>query len=107
MGTQVDRHAGVDVDFGVGVDFGSHVQAESLQAVVGGQPLLIVGVAEPIVLTYSYMYSFARDRDDLGAPCRRPAPVASSHHCCVCICRVTCRCYLAAWLAKRGDSAKC
>lgn len=34
---------------------------------VGGQPLLIVGVAEPIVLTYSYMYDFAKDKDDLGA----------------------------------------
>lgn len=37
-----------------------------IQAVIGGQPLLIVGVAEPIVLTYSYMYNFAKDRLDLG-----------------------------------------
>jgi boron transporter len=36
------------------------------QAVVGGQPLLIVGVAEPIVLIYGYMYNFARDKPDLG-----------------------------------------
>lgn len=34
-----------------------------LQALVGGQPLLIVGVAEPIVLTYGYMYDFAKDRE--------------------------------------------
>ncbi len=34
-----------------------------LQAVVGGQPLLIVGVAEPIVLVYKYMYEFAKDND--------------------------------------------
>lgn len=37
-----------------------------IQALIGGQPLLIVGVAEPIVLTYSYMYDFAKGRDDLG-----------------------------------------
>ena len=30
------------------------------QALVGGQPLLIVGVAEPIVLIYSFMYQFAK-----------------------------------------------
>ena len=34
-----------------------------IQALVGGQPLLIVGVAEPIVLTWGYMYSFAKDRE--------------------------------------------
>ncbi|KAI8108658.1 hypothetical protein M9435_005075 [Picochlorum sp. BPE23] len=37
-----------------------------MQAVFGGQPLLIVGVAEPIVLVYKYMYDFAKDREDLG-----------------------------------------
>ena len=36
------------------------------QAVLGGQPLLIVGVAEPIVLIYSFMFSFAK-----GAACMR------------------------------------
>ena len=30
----------------------------AVQAFCGGQPLLIVGVAEPIVLMYGYMYSF-------------------------------------------------
>ena len=30
------------------------------QAMIGGQPLLIVGVAEPIVLIYSFMYQFAK-----------------------------------------------
>lgn len=39
----------------------------TLQAVIGGQPLLIVGVAEPIVLVYKYMYDFARGQKDLGA----------------------------------------
>ena len=35
----------------------------TLQALAGGQPLLIVGVAEPIVITYDFMYKFARDRE--------------------------------------------
>lgn len=30
------------------------------QAVIGGQPLLIIGVAEPIILVYSFMYQFAK-----------------------------------------------
>lgn len=37
-----------------------------MQAVLGGQPLLIVGVAEPIVLMYKYMYDFAKGQDGLG-----------------------------------------
>jgi boron transporter len=42
-----------------------------VQSVLGGQPLLILGVAEPIVLIYAYMWKFAEDRDDLG-PCPGP-----------------------------------
>ncbi|GAQ87198.1 anion exchanger family protein [Klebsormidium nitens] len=37
-----------------------------LQAVFGGQPLLIVGVSEPITLIYSYMYSFSKSIDAIG-----------------------------------------
>lgn len=37
-----------------------------IQAIFGGQPLLIVGVAEPIVLLYKFMYSFASGRPALG-----------------------------------------
>jgi len=36
------------------------------QALIGGQPLLIIGVAEPIVLIYSFMYQFAKG--DLSLP---------------------------------------
>ncbi|KAJ1429108.1 Bicarbonate transporter, C-terminal [Sesbania bispinosa] len=32
----------------------------------GGQPLLIVGVAEPTIIMYTYLYNFAKDRDGLG-----------------------------------------
>lgn len=36
-----------------------------IHSIIGGQPLLIVGVAEPTVMMYTYMYSFAKGRDDL------------------------------------------
>jgi len=36
-----------------------------LQAILGGQPLLIVGVAEPIILVYGYMFSFAKTQPGL------------------------------------------
>lgn len=38
-----------------------------LQAVAGGQPLLIIGVAEPIVIIYIFMYQFCLGRKELGA----------------------------------------
>lgn len=34
-----------------------------LQALLGGQPLLIVGVAEPIVIIYHFLHEFAEDND--------------------------------------------
>ncbi|CAL5203322.1 unnamed protein product [Lathyrus oleraceus] len=37
-----------------------------VHSVIGGQPLLILGVAEPTVLMYTFMYNFAKDREDLG-----------------------------------------
>ncbi|KAL2340907.1 hypothetical protein Fmac_008847 [Flemingia macrophylla] len=37
-----------------------------IHSIVGGQPLLILGVAEPTVLMYTFMYDFAKDRKDLG-----------------------------------------
>ncbi|KMT00729.1 hypothetical protein BVRB_9g220140 [Beta vulgaris subsp. vulgaris] len=37
-----------------------------IHSILGGQPLLIVGVAEPTVIMYSYLYNFAKGRPDLG-----------------------------------------
>lgn len=37
-----------------------------IHSVIGGQPLLILGVAEPTVLMYTFMFNFAKDRADLG-----------------------------------------
>ncbi|PSS17886.1 Boron transporter like [Actinidia chinensis var. chinensis] len=37
-----------------------------IHSLFGGQPLLIVGVAEPTVIMYTYLYNFAKGRNDLG-----------------------------------------
>ena len=37
-----------------------------IHTILGGQPMLIVGVAEPTVIMYTYLYNFAKDRSDLG-----------------------------------------
>ncbi|XP_048321539.1 boron transporter 4 [Ziziphus jujuba] len=37
-----------------------------IHSVIGGQPLLILGVAEPTVIMYSYLYSFSKRRNNLG-----------------------------------------
>ncbi|KAG0577310.1 hypothetical protein KC19_5G147000 [Ceratodon purpureus] len=38
-----------------------------LQSIIGGQPLLIVGVSEPTSLVYTFMFRFAKDRSGLGS----------------------------------------
>ncbi|KAL8138569.1 hypothetical protein V2J09_004570 [Rumex salicifolius] len=37
-----------------------------IQSVIGGQPLVIVGVAEPTVMMYTFLYKFAKGKDNLG-----------------------------------------
>ncbi|KAF9617794.1 hypothetical protein IFM89_038905 [Coptis chinensis] len=37
-----------------------------IHSILGGQPLLILGVAEPTVIMYSYLYNFTKDREGLG-----------------------------------------
>ncbi|KAM0017959.1 putative bicarbonate transporter [Helianthus debilis subsp. tardiflorus] len=39
-----------------------------IHSIVGGQPLLILGVAEPTALTYTFMFKFAKEQKDLGQP---------------------------------------
>ncbi|GMN55068.1 hypothetical protein TIFTF001_024186 [Ficus carica] len=38
-----------------------------IHSVIGGQPLLILGVAEPTVIMYTFMFNFAKNRPDLGS----------------------------------------
>ncbi|XP_057517794.1 boron transporter 1-like [Amaranthus tricolor] len=37
-----------------------------IHSIIGGQPLLILGVAEPTVIMYTFMFNFAKDRPELG-----------------------------------------
>lgn len=37
-----------------------------IHSIIGGQPLLILGVAEPTVIMYTFMFNFAKDQADLG-----------------------------------------
>ncbi|GAB4837558.1 Probable boron transporter 7 [Ancistrocladus abbreviatus] len=37
-----------------------------IHSVLGGQPLLILGVAEPTVIVYTFLYEFAKGSDGLG-----------------------------------------
>ncbi|XP_059304266.1 boron transporter 4-like [Lycium ferocissimum] len=37
-----------------------------IHSILGGQPLLLLGVAEPTIIMYSYLYKFSKDREDLG-----------------------------------------
>ena len=43
-----------------------------LQSALGGQPLLIVGVAEPIVLVYYYIFKYCESTDEIGLALFRP-----------------------------------
>ncbi|KAK3033874.1 hypothetical protein RJ639_032779, partial [Escallonia herrerae] len=37
-----------------------------IHSIFGGQPLLILGVAEPTVIMYNYLYNFAKGRHEMG-----------------------------------------
>ncbi|KAF5455445.1 hypothetical protein F2P56_025018 [Juglans regia] len=37
-----------------------------IHSIIGGQPLLILGVAEPTVIMYTFLFNFAKERPDLG-----------------------------------------
>ncbi|XP_022722308.1 boron transporter 1-like isoform X3 [Durio zibethinus] len=38
-----------------------------IHSIIGGQPLLILGVAEPTVIMYTFLFNFAKNRPDLGS----------------------------------------
>ncbi|XVF34406.1 hypothetical protein REPUB_Repub18cG0056300 [Reevesia pubescens] len=37
-----------------------------IHSILGGQPLLILGVAEPTIIMYTYLYNFSKGRPELG-----------------------------------------
>ncbi|KAI3972221.1 hypothetical protein MKX01_011773 [Papaver californicum] len=38
-----------------------------IHSILGGQPMLVLGVAEPTIIMYTYLYNFAKQKEDLGA----------------------------------------
>lgn len=38
-----------------------------VHSIIGGQPLLVLGVAEPTVIMYTYLYNFSKGRPELGS----------------------------------------
>ncbi|KAK7246222.1 hypothetical protein RIF29_41082 [Crotalaria pallida] len=38
-----------------------------IHSIIGGQPLMILGVAEPTVIMYTFMFNFAKSRPELGS----------------------------------------
>ena len=61
FGEQLDHETGGTL--GIVETLAATGLAGILQAAVGGQPLLIVGVAEPIVIVYAFMYKFTQRMD--------------------------------------------
>lgn len=57
FGEQIADHTG-NMHFGGAQVLLSTAICGIIQSVFGGQPLLIVGVAEPIILVYTFMYEF-------------------------------------------------
>jgi hypothetical protein len=37
-----------------------------IHSIFGGQPLLVLGVAEPTILMYTYLYNYAKNKEGLG-----------------------------------------
>lgn len=37
-----------------------------IHSIFGGQPLLILGVAEPTIIMYTYLYGFVSSRPEMG-----------------------------------------
>ncbi|KAG2288158.1 hypothetical protein Bca52824_047762 [Brassica carinata] len=53
------------------ISFGEQLERSTaicgiIHSIIGGQPLLILGVAEPTVIMYTFMFNFAKGRPELG-----------------------------------------
>ncbi|KAH7528459.1 hypothetical protein FEM48_Zijuj05G0074400 [Ziziphus jujuba var. spinosa] len=72
FGEQLERNTGKNsLHFSNGTLTAVHTLASTalcgvIHSVFGGQPLLILGVAEPTVLMYTFMFNFVKDRKDVG-----------------------------------------
>ncbi|KAL1210334.1 putative boron transporter 7 [Cardamine amara subsp. amara] len=64
FGEQLSRET--DRSLGIAESLASTAICGIIHSVFGGQPLLIVGVAEPTIIMYTYLHSFSKSRPELG-----------------------------------------
>lgn len=55
-----------DRSLGISESLASTAICGIIHSIFGGQPLLIVGVAEPTIIMYTYLHSFSKSRPELG-----------------------------------------
>ncbi|MBA0696739.1 hypothetical protein Goari_003266 [Gossypium aridum] len=64
FGEQLSRDT--DDALGAVATLTSATSCGTIHSILGGQPLLIVGVAETTIIMYTYLYHFCKQRPDLG-----------------------------------------
>ncbi|CAN7119833.1 unnamed protein product [Brassica rapa subsp. narinosa] len=64
FGEQLSRET--DRSLGIVESLASTSICGIIHSIFGGQPLLIVGVAEPTIIMYTYLHSFSKGRPELG-----------------------------------------
>ncbi|CAN6880749.1 unnamed protein product [Brassica oleracea] len=64
FGEQLSRET--DRSLGIVESLASTAICGIIHSIFGGQPLLIVGVAEPTIIMYTYLHSFSKGRPELG-----------------------------------------
>ncbi|KAG2249881.1 hypothetical protein Bca52824_089509 [Brassica carinata] len=64
FGEQLSRET--DRSLGIAESLASTAICGIIHSIFGGQPLLIVGVAEPTIIMYTYLHSFSKGRPELG-----------------------------------------
>ncbi|CAA7025441.1 unnamed protein product [Microthlaspi erraticum] len=64
FGEQLGRET--DRSLGISESLASTAICGIIHSIFGGQPLLIVGVAEPTIIMYTYLHSFSKSRPELG-----------------------------------------
>ncbi|KAH0935988.1 LOW QUALITY PROTEIN: hypothetical protein HID58_013105, partial [Brassica napus] len=64
FGEQLSRET--DRSLGIVDSLASTAICGIIHSIFGGQPLLIVGVAEPTIIMYTYLHSFSKGRPELG-----------------------------------------
>ncbi|XP_010526199.1 PREDICTED: probable boron transporter 7 [Tarenaya hassleriana] len=64
FGEQLSRET--DGSLGIAETLASTALCGIIHSIFGGQPLMLLGVAEPTIIMYTYLHSFSKGRPDLG-----------------------------------------